>query len=65
MTRESSQVEIGKQARDGTELPASTVSEQSQQLHGLLRAAPTLFDDEMQGFVQVREWMTQWTVSVF
>ena len=37
----------------------------SELLQRLLLAAPTLSEDDLQGFAQVREWMNQWTVSEF
>ena len=36
-----------------------------QQLERLLLAAPTLSEEDLQGFAQVRDWMNQWTVSEF
>lgn len=39
--------------------------QEPQQLERLLLAAPTLSEDDLQGFAQVREWMNQWTVSEF
>jgi len=35
------------------------------QLQGLLLTAPTLSEDDLQGFAQVRDWMSQWTVNEF
>ncbi|HNS01273.1 MAG TPA: hypothetical protein PKM78_02695, partial [Anaerolineae bacterium] len=34
-------------------------------LEDLLLAAPTLSDEDLKGFAEVREWMNQWTVSEF
>lgn len=34
---------------------------QNTQLQSLLLSAPTLSDDELQEYAQVREWMNQWT----
>lgn len=37
----------------------------STRLRRLLLTAPTLSDDDLQGFADVREWMNQWTVTEF
>ncbi len=34
-------------------------------LEDLLLAAPTLTDEELKSFAEIREWMNQWTVSEF
>lgn len=36
-----------------------------EQLRRLLLAAPTLSENDLQGYTQVREWMNQWTVNAF
>jgi hypothetical protein len=46
-------------------LPMEENGQEPELLQSLLLTAPTLSDDELQGFVQVREWMNQWTVSEF
>ncbi len=46
-------------------LPMEEDEQEPQQLQRLLLAAPTLSEDDLQGFAQVRDWMNQWTVSEF
>ena len=46
-------------------LPVEEDEQEPGQLQRLLLAAPTLTDDDLQGFAQVRDWMNQWTVSEF
>ena len=46
-------------------LPVAEDEQESGQLQGLLLTAPTLFEDDLQGFTQVRDWMSQWTVNEF
>jgi hypothetical protein len=46
-------------------LPMEEDDQGQAQLEDLLLAAPTLSDEEMKGFAEVREWMDQWTVSGF
>jgi len=46
-------------------LPIDDVQAGAQQLQDLLLAAPTLTDDELQDFDNVREWMSQWNVNDF
>lgn len=38
---------------------------EAQNLQSLLLAAPTLTDDELQEFDNVREWMSQWHLNRF
>ena len=46
-------------------LPMEGNGQEAELLQSLLLTAPTLSDDELQGFAQVREWMNQWSVSEF
>ena len=46
-------------------LPMEEDEQEPLQLQRLLLAAPTLSEDDLQGFAQVRDWMNQWTVSEF
>ena len=46
-------------------LPVEEDNQESEQLQRVLLAAPTLSDDDLQGFSLVRDWMSQWTVSKF
>jgi len=46
-------------------LPMEDSEQEPGQLESLLLAAPTLSDADLQGFAQVRDWMSQWTVSEF
>jgi hypothetical protein len=46
-------------------LPMEENGQESELLQSLLLTAPTLSDDELQGFAQVRECMNQWTFSEF
>jgi len=45
--------------------PVEKDEQESGQLQHLLLKAPTLSEDDLQGFTQVREWMSQWNVSEF
>ncbi len=38
---------------------------EAEQLQELLLAAPTLSEDDLREFTQVRDWISQWTVSEF
>jgi hypothetical protein len=44
-------------------LPLEESEQEHQELERLLLNAPTLTEDELRGFAQVRNWMSQWTVS--
>ena len=46
-------------------LPMEDSEQESGLLESLLLTAPTLSEDDLQGFAQVRDWMSQWTVSEF
>ena len=46
-------------------LPVEGDDHEPGQLQRLLLAAPTMSDDDLQGFALVREWISQWTVSEF
>lgn len=46
-------------------LPIEEFNNGAQNLQDLLLAAPTLTDDELQGYEKVREWMSQWNVNDF
>jgi hypothetical protein len=46
-------------------LPIDDVQASAQHLRDLLLAAPTLTDDELQAYGNVREWMNQWNVNDF
>jgi hypothetical protein len=46
-------------------LPVEEDEQRPGQLERLLLAAPTLSEDELQSYAQVREWMNQSTVSEF
>ena len=46
-------------------LPVEEDEQRPGQLERLLLAAPTLSEDELRSYAQVREWMNQWTVSEF
>ncbi len=46
-------------------LPLEEDAQEPGQLQRLLLTAPTLSDDELQGYTQVREWMSQWTVNEY
>ena len=46
-------------------LPVEEDEQELGELQRLLLAAPTLSDDELQEFAQVRDWMNQWIVSEF
>lgn len=39
--------------------PVAEDKRESRQLQSLLLTAPTLFEDDLQGFTQVRDWMGQ------
>ena len=39
--------------------PVAEDEQESRQLQSLLLTAPTLSEDDLQGFTQVREWMSQ------
>jgi len=39
--------------------PVAEDEQESRQLQSLLLTAPTLFEDDLQGFAQVRDWMSQ------
>lgn len=44
-------------------LPLEEEDQESGQLQRLLLTAPTLSDNELQGYAQIREWLNQWTVN--
>ena len=46
-------------------LPLAEDRQASSHLQRLLLAAPTLSDDDLQGFAQLRDWMNRWSVSEF
>lgn len=46
-------------------LPVEEDEQKPGQLERLLLATPTLSEDELQSYAQVREWMNQWIVSEF
>lgn len=46
-------------------LPLEENDHESAQLQHLLLTAPTSPESDLQGFVQVRDWMSRWTVSEF
>jgi hypothetical protein len=46
-------------------LPLEENDQEPQQLQRLLLTAPTLSEDDLQGFAQIRDWMNQWTVNEF
>ena len=60
---DSYQAKIDNRAEDVIALSETEGRTKSEQLEHLLLAAPTLSDEELQGFDQVREWMNHWTVS--
>lgn len=44
-------------------LPVEDTAEEPQQLQQLLLTAPTLSDDDLERYAQVRDWMSQWVVN--
>jgi hypothetical protein len=46
-------------------LPIEDVKESPQHLQHVLLNAPTLSEEELQPFLDVREWMNQWNVNNF
>jgi hypothetical protein len=44
-------------------LPVEESSARTSELQELLLHAPTLSDEELQSFEEVREWMNQWTIK--
>ena len=42
-------------------LPVDEDEQETGQLQRLLLTAPTMSDDDLQGFDHVRKWMNQWT----
>jgi hypothetical protein len=62
---DSYRIEIDYRAKEVIALPVTEGGTKSEQLERLLLAAPTLSEDELQSYAQVREWMNQWTVSEF
>ncbi len=46
-------------------LPIEETLESKQSLQEVLLNAPTLTDEELQPFEQIREWMNQWNVKEF
>ena len=46
-------------------VPIEDVTDRSQHLQQVLLNAPTLPEEELQPFFDVREWMNQWNVDTF
>jgi hypothetical protein len=46
-------------------LPVEGEVSETGQLGHLLLSAPTLSEDELHGFTQVKDWMSQWAVNEF
>jgi hypothetical protein len=46
-------------------LPMEDGDQEPGLLESLLLTAPTLSEADLQGFAQVRDWMSQWTVDEF
>ncbi|MEI2690491.1 MAG: hypothetical protein V9H69_12630 [Anaerolineae bacterium] len=46
-------------------LPIEEDEQESGQLMRLLLAAPTLSDNDLRSYDQVKEWISQWTVNDF
>lgn len=46
-------------------LPVEDAKESLQHLQHVLLNAPTLSEEELHPFIDVREWMNQWNVNTF